>query len=92
MTTRPELPPAYTVADLQKLTGLGRQKVKRMMREGTLPGIVDGRSYRCPRALWDAYCTGDWQPRQDTTVEPVSMIHRRQTGTKGTPPHEPDQT
>lgn len=77
MSTRPDLPPAYTVADLMVLTGFGRDKVKAMMREGKLPGLVHGQSYSCPRVLWDSWCEHQSQPRPETPAKPRRMVHHR---------------
>ncbi len=81
----PDIDPPMTVSDLMKATGFGRDKVKRMMREGLLPGIVDGRSYSCPRTMYEGWCEGRWQPRQTTPSQPVSMIRRRSPKRQGDP-------
>ena len=71
-----EIQPAYTVRDLMRLTGMGNQKVRRMMREGSLPGIVDGRTYTCPRALYDAWVQRQAQTRPHHDTRPVTLLHR----------------
>ncbi len=74
--TGPLIESAYTVLDLMRLTGFGRDKTKRLMREGRLPGIVDGRTYTCPRAMYDAWVQRLAQSRPQHDAPAITMLHR----------------
>ena len=65
-----------TIADLQAVTGLGPKKTRRLVREGTFPGRIEGRDYICTPgefAKWDA---GDWQKKPAVAKKPIDLLHK----------------
>lgn len=66
-----DIPKPATVADLMKATGLGRDAVRKAIREGQLPGRLISRRYVITRGEFDAFIEGRWQPRP---VEPIRPL------------------
>lgn len=71
-------PPA-TVADLMHVTGLGRETVKSLIRDGRLPGQKLGKKYVIPRGEFDRWYEGRWESRTPLTTNVTPLIHRRKT-------------
>ena len=71
-----------TVADLMRVTGLGRDTVRAAIRTGELPGYKVGRQYRVPAEAFDEFCKGRWVPQpRPLSPEPITpqrlLVHRR---------------
>lgn len=64
-----------TVADLQRVTGLGRDLVKAGIRSGELPGLVVGTRYVIPAEAFSRFCRGEWSPNpRPVLAQPVTVI------------------
>ena len=74
-----DVPPPATVADLMAATGLGRDAVRKAIREGQLPGRKIGRKYVIPRGEFNAYIDGRWTPRPQEPIRPVTPFVRKRT-------------
>ena len=57
MTTR------VTLADLTTHTGCGDRTARRLVREGKLPGFMDGSHWICSPGEWQEWLDGTWQYR-----------------------------
>lgn len=76
-----------TVEELMRVTRMGREAVKAAIRYGALPGYVvegDGlrNRYVIPRAAFEAFCRGDWQPAPRpvtpiTVTAPLQLLRRK---------------
>lgn len=51
-----------TLEDLMAVTGAGPRKARRLVREGRLPGFVDGTLYVCSPGEFQRWIDGDWEP------------------------------
>ncbi len=49
-----------TVADLQRVTGLGENTIREAIGLGQLPGYRVGRRIVIPREAFDEFCAGRW--------------------------------
>ena len=70
MTQNVERAP-YSDRDLARVLGWGRDKVRRCMRDGTLPGYVDGRTYSVPAEAFERFCRGEWVSPVRLPVAPI---------------------
>lgn len=61
----PGLRKPYAISDLMLVTGWGRDKVKRCIREGLLPGYVEGRTYTVPAEAFERFVRGEWRPMRE---------------------------
>jgi excisionase family DNA binding protein len=73
---------AKFVADLMRVTGLGRDTCRAAIRTGELPGYKVGRKYVIPAEAFDRFCKVDWQPQPGPLFrEPIkplpNLVHRR---------------
>ena len=57
-----DLRPPYNVADLMRVTGLGRDTVRACIRSGSLPGYKSGHQYTVPAQAFEDFCHGRWVP------------------------------
>lgn len=65
----------YTVADLMRATGLGRDSVRAALKAGTLPGYKIGKRFVIPAEAFHAFCRGEWKPQPvQIVVTPISPI------------------
>lgn len=62
-----------TLDDLTTATGCGPRTARRLVREGKLPGFVDGTRWVCSPGEFDEWLRGEWTPRN---------IHSRKHGEK----------
>ncbi len=80
MTDRHDDTP-YTVDDLMRVTELGRDSVKSLIRSGDLPGYQLGKKYVVPAEGFRALLASTWkpQPRQITVtnISPIRTMNRR---------------
>jgi hypothetical protein len=71
----------YEIADLMRVTGMGRDACRAAVRAGELPGYVAGRRYVIPAEAFRSFCAGTWvpQPRKIEIVhvyeEPPTQLH-----------------
>lgn len=76
-----ELHDPFTVKDLEKVTGLQEQAVKRAIIAGQLPGAKVGGRYVIPHDAFVAFCEGHWTAREWRAPDPIrpipEMIKRR---------------
>jgi len=72
-----DIPAPATVAELMAATGLGRDSVRRAIREGQLPGRLIGRRYVITRGEFDAFVEGRWQPKPVEPIRPISSFVQR---------------
>jgi hypothetical protein len=65
-----------SIDELMAWTGDGPRTIRRLVREGQLPGTVDkiGR-YRCTPKDALEWREGRWTPKP--TAQPVAMLHRK---------------
>lgn len=61
-----------TLQDLTTATGCGPRTARRLVREGKLPGFVDGTRYVCSPGEFDEWVRGDWTPRNIPSTSPKS--------------------
>lgn len=50
-----------TIDDLIAQTGTGKRTAMRLVREGRLPGFIDGRAYVCSPGEFQKWIDGNWQ-------------------------------
>ena len=71
----------YTVADLMRVTGLGRDRVKSLIRSGDLPGYQLGKKYVVPAEGFRALLASTWRPQPRhitvTNISPIRTIDRQ---------------
>ena len=60
-----------TVADLQRVTGLGENTVREAVKLGLLPGVKVGRRIVIPREAFERFCRGEWQPTNAARIDAV---------------------
>lgn len=63
-----------TVADLVRVTGLGRDTVYAAIRAGELPGYVIGNRFVVPRDAFNAFCVGTWVSQPQPVLKRVRFI------------------
>lgn len=80
MTTddTPQVQP-ITIEHLMAHTGFGRVQVRRLVRQGQLPGQIDetSRRYFCAPGEFAKWLAGDWEPRPKPA--PVQMLRTRKS-------------
>lgn len=65
-----------SLGELMAWTGDGPKKVRRLIRQGQLPGTVDKYGkYRCTPKDAIEWRSGEWSPRLQP--EPISLLHKR---------------
>lgn len=73
--------PPRTVADLMRVTGLGRETVRTCIRTGELPGYHARGRYTVPAEAFDRFCRGEWVPQHRPVftehITPITPIKRR---------------
>jgi len=71
----------YTVADLMRVCGLGRDRVKSLIRSGDLPGYQLGKKYVVPAEGFRALLASTWRPQPRhitvTNISPIRTIDRQ---------------
>jgi hypothetical protein len=50
-----------TDRDIALRTGMSFIKVRRLMKQGDIPGQKMGQSWMVPRPLWEQYLNGEWE-------------------------------
>ncbi len=89
MTATEPIRPALTVADLQVALGLGRDAIRRMIRDGELPTSGraggTGTTYTVPAAAYDAWCLarGHQAAHRATTATTAERPHLIQPVRRG---------
>ena len=66
-----------TIEMVMAATGLGPRTARRWVREGKLPGRMEGTHYVCPPGEYDRWYAGEWTPRPTETAQPVELRHHR---------------
>jgi excisionase family DNA binding protein len=66
-----------TIPEVAHELRISEEHARRLVTSGQIPGLKLGKVWRIPRAQWDAYLEGRWQPTPPAT--PVPMIARRKT-------------
>lgn len=69
------------LADLMTITGTGERTTRRLVREGKLPGFVDGSHYVCSPGEFQKWLDGEWsytgvrstEPRKESR-KPVGLV------------------
>lgn len=61
-----------TIDDLMAASGTGKRTTMRLVREGKLPGFVDGREYVCSPGEFQKWMAGEWQYTGVRSSEPHS--------------------
>lgn len=59
--------------------GLGRIQLRNDIRAGKFPGVIRGSKTIIPRALYEQYLRGEWQPapkREPVGLHPVGRTRR----------------
>lgn len=59
-----------TLADLTTATGCGKRTAIRLVREGKLPGFMDGTRYVCPPGEFEDWLAGKWEYRGTPSTPP----------------------
>lgn len=61
-----------TIGDLMAATGTGKRTTMRLVREGKLPGFVDGSEYICSPGEFQKWLDGEWKYTGVRSSEPHS--------------------
>lgn len=69
------------LADLATAAGVGKRTAIRLVREGRLPGFMDGERYICPPGEYEDWLQGRWQyrgtpstPVRDRNKKPLQFV------------------
>jgi hypothetical protein len=76
MTT--DIPTPVTIAELEASTGFGPRTVRRLVREGQLPGRIIGRRLLLTRGEFQQFLDGNWKP-----LQPIVTMKRRNVRDRG---------
>jgi hypothetical protein len=73
-----DVPKPVTIAELEASTGFGPRTVRRLVREGQLPGRIIGRRLLLTRGEFQQFLDGDWQPKpKPEPIRPITTMKRR---------------
>ena len=59
--TNSEIPHFVTDRDMAAMMGCSVRKVRRLIKEGKIPGDQYGKQWMCPSPVWERYMNGTWE-------------------------------